>query len=280
MKKIIKTVSIFMCIVLLFVGCSNSSDSGGKSLFKSNNLKGTPLTIFTQQERRIWYYNHYYKEAVQISYYSRPDYILIFENGDVSMYREIKKTYGEFTEMTDDEIVNYCKTECECRVEPYNERYNKMVEIYNKYNVGDEVKKGDIIDARGYTAQYSGVIERKEELPAKRNSNLTITISRDSTGNETVAEGLKISTGVYGYESSGNGRDYEKYYCFSFDDFEKKHFKITSWTTEPQLIYSTKFATLYCSDEDSNEISATLVTKIDGDFEFDFDAPDTDFGVY
>lgn len=262
MKKLLRVICITMCLALLFVGCSN----GGGSLIKSKyDFDGTPYTLFTQQERRIWYYDVYNAGNGQIRYDSAPSDIIIVENGTVTLYYNSRsnatKTYGDIAEMTDDEIVDYCINECECGLTPINETdYNELREAYNEYNIGDEIPIDRYI---------SFVLKSKEEIPDKL-SNVAFCIKRDNTGNETVSEKVEFRKFSYTYH-------YEK---GEITTREPLKFTIDSWITEPQIISSTKFAVLYCKGGSTSNYDTLLSTKINGEFRFNFDEPDTDFGIY
>lgn len=281
MKKFFKVICIAMCVALLFVGCSNSSGGGSSSLIKSKyDFDGTPYTLFTQQERRIWYYDVYNIGNGQIQYDASPSDIIIVENGTVAVYDIPINgiTYGEIAEKTDDEIVEYCKTKCQSDLEPINETdYEELREYYNMYNIGDIIKTGESYSS--YHPEYtlskdSDVIEIKNEVPEKL-SNVSFKINRDSTGNEAVSERVDFRKFSYEYFMNRDNK-------FMGGILPKNilSFSIYSWTAEPQIIYSTKFAVLYCNGGSNLNYDTLLSTKIDGEFRFDFDAPDTDFGIY
>lgn len=78
----------------------------------NENIKNDEVTLTFKEaveSSRVWFYGDY-----NIAKDSSPDIIVVFENGTPTVYRAFKSysmlTFGELSNMTDKEIINYCQS--------------------------------------------------------------------------------------------------------------------------------------------------------------------------
>ncbi len=101
MKKLVKTVSL--CLLMIVAVLALTSCGSNKTLTYSQFFD-------TENDRIIGYY---IESDSGIAKDDWDDYIFVFENNTLTIYKWVWIDFGDITKMSDDEVIQYCKDNCD-----------------------------------------------------------------------------------------------------------------------------------------------------------------------